>query len=182
MKFHPLEIKGAYLIDIDLKPDDRGGFARTFCKDEFRQIGHTREFVQLNQSWNTKKGTLRGMHFQNPPFKETKLVRCISGAVFDVIIDLRQDSPTFLRHVTVELSAENKRMIYIPEGLAHGFQTLEDDTQLIYHHTEYYKPGFEAAINYADPAIGIKWPLQVTGISEKDRTHPYITNTFKGLS
>jgi dTDP-4-dehydrorhamnose 3,5-epimerase len=181
MKFHPLEIKGAYLIDIDYRADERGGFARTFCKDEFGQIGHAKEFVQLNQSWNTKKGTLRGMHYQVPPFKEIKLVRCICGSVFDVIIDLRKDSPTFLKHVSVELSAKNKKMIYIPEGLAHGFQTLEDDTQLVYHHTEYYKPGFEGAIHYADPAIGIKWPIPVSTISEKDGLHPYLTQTFKGL-
>jgi dTDP-4-dehydrorhamnose 3,5-epimerase len=181
MKFHPLEIKGAYLIDIDYMADDRGGFARTFCKDEFAQIGHTKEFVQLNQSWNNKKGTLRGMHYQVLPFKEIKLVRCVRGSVYDVIIDLRKGSPTFLKSAGIELSEQNKKMLYIPEGLAHGFQTLEDDSQLVYHHTEYYKPGFEAALHHADPALGIKWPLPVTAISDRDRYHPYINTSFKGL-
>jgi dTDP-4-dehydrorhamnose 3,5-epimerase len=181
MKFHPLDIKGVYLIEIDYKSDDRGGFARTFCKEEFENIGHSREFVQLNQSWNNKTGTIRGMHYQIPPFKEIKLVRCISGSVYDVIVDLRKGSSTFLRSVTVELSEENKKMLYIPEGFAHGFQTLEDDTQLVYHHTEYYKPGFEAALHYADPALAIKWPLPVTAISDRDRAHPYLTESFKGL-
>ncbi|MES2681202.1 MAG: dTDP-4-dehydrorhamnose 3,5-epimerase family protein, partial [Bacteroidota bacterium] len=124
MKFTPQSLSGVYLVELHLLKDDRGGFARTYCKREFEQIGHKKEFVQLNQSWNTKKGTIRGMHYQVPPFSEIKLIRCVKGAVLDVVVDIRKNSPTFLQHLAVELSEDNKTMIYLPEGFAHGFQTL----------------------------------------------------------
>lgn len=181
MKFTALPLAGAYSIDLNFLQDERGGFARTFCKKEFEQIGHHKEFVQLNQSWNTKKGTVRGLHFQIPPFQEIKLIRCIKGAVMDVIVDLRKDSKTFLQHVMLELSEENKTMIYVPEGFAHGFQSLKDESELVYHHTEFYVPNAEGGIRYNDPALKINWPLPVEVISERDKNHPLLTNDYKGI-
>ena len=168
---------------IDLEPfnDERGWFARFYCKDEFEQIGHDKEWVQLNHSVTYEKGALRGMHFQKAPYKEIKMVRCIAGAVYDVIIDLRKDSETFLKWFGTELSAENKKMLYIPEGFAHGFQCLSFDCQLIYFHSEFYKPGVEGGIRYNDSLVGIEWPLDVTTISERDQSHPYLDENFKGI-
>lgn len=181
MTFNETILKGSYIIELSVIKDERGGFARTYCKKEFMQINHQKEFVQFNQSYNTIKGTLRGLHYQIPPYKEIKLVRCIKGSVFDVIVDLRNNSPTFLQHISVELSAENKRMIYIPEGFAHGFQTLEDNTELVYHHSEYYTPNADTGINYADATLKIKWPLPITKISEKDKNLTTINQSFKGI-
>lgn len=154
---------------------------RTYCKKEFVQIGFYGEWVQMNHSVSHKKGTLRGMHFQTPPFSEVKMVRCIHGAVFDVIVDVRKGSPTFLEWFGIELSAANRHMLYIPGGFAHGFQTLEDDTELIYLHSEYYVPQAENGLRYDDPALQISWPLEVTAISTRDLSHPALTNEFKGV-
>ena len=181
MKFLETPLANAYLIDLRPFQDDRGLFARTFCQREFEEIGHQKPFVQFNHSHTNTKGTLRGLHFQHPPHAEIKLIRCIKGSVFDVMVDLRKDSPTFLQHVGVELSERNMRMIYIPEGFAHGFQTLEDHCELIYHHTAYYQPGSEGGIPYNDPAIGIEWPLDPTVLSEKDQRYPVIGPAFSGL-
>ena len=181
MTFTETNLKGSYIVDLNLFTDDRGAFARTYCKRDFKEIGHNKEFVQFNQSYNTHKGTIRGMHYQIPPFKEIKLVRCIRVAVYDVIIDIRQDSPTFLPHFAVELSADNKRALYIPEGFAHGFQTLEDNTELIYHHSEYYTPNADSGLNYLDPALNIQWPATVSKISEKDKNLKLIDQSFKGI-
>ncbi len=181
MKFTALPLAGAYSVELNFLQDERGGFARTFCKKEFEAIGHLKEFVQLNQSWNTKKGTLRGLHFQIPPFQEIKLIRCIKGAVMDVIVDLRKDSPSFLQHVMLELSEENKKMIYVPEGFAHGFQSIKDNSELVYHHTEFYVPNAEGGIRYNDPALKINWPLPIEVISERDKNHPLLTNDYKGI-
>ncbi len=161
--------------------DHRGWFARTYCKKEFDEIGHSQEWVQLNHSFSTKKGTVRGMHFQLDPFTEIKMLRCIAGSVFDVIIDLRKDSSTFLQWFGTELSAQNKKMLYIPAGFAHGFQTLTDDAELIYHHTQFYTPVAEAGLRYDDKAIGIVWPMAVSEISERDNSHPLVDSTFKGI-
>lgn len=180
MIFEELKLKGAYVISLELRTDDRGGFARTFCKNEFAKIGHTKEFVQMNHSYNTHKGTIRGMHFQLPPHQEIKLIRCVKGAVVDVIVDLRKDSPTFLQHVAVEISAENKKMMYVPEDFAHGFQTLEDHSELIYHHTQFYTPSADAGVRFDDPALKINWPLPPVMVSDKDRLYPLIDNKFKG--
>ena len=182
MIFTETPLAGAFVVEPEPYRDDRGLFARTFCKNEFSKLNHTKEFVQFNHSQTLKKGTIRGMHYQLPPYSEIKLIRCIRGRVFDVIIDLRKDSPTFLKYHAVELSEQNMLSYYIPEGFAHGFQTLEDDSQLIYHHTAFYVPGHEAGIRYNDPLIGIDWPLPVTVITDKDRNHEFLTRSFKGLS
>jgi dTDP-4-dehydrorhamnose 3,5-epimerase len=181
MIFTETILKGSYEISLTPHGDSRGWFARTYCKKEFEQIGHQKEWVQLNHSFSSQKGTVRGMHFQYAPFTEIKMLRCIAGSVYDVIVDLRKDSPTFLKWFGTELSAENKKMLYIPAGFAHGFQTLTDDVELIYHHTEFYTPSAEAGIRYNDSAINIEWPLAVSEISERDTNHPLIDSTFKGL-
>jgi dTDP-4-dehydrorhamnose 3,5-epimerase len=181
MIFTPAKLSGSYVIDINPMEDERGWFARYYCKNEFKQIGHQKEWVQLNHSFTKHKSSIRGMHYQLPPFSEIKLVRCIRGIVFDVIIDLRKDSATFLQWFGVELSAENKKMIYIPEGFAHGFQTLTDECELLYHHSEFYVQGVEAGIRYDDPLIKIEWPLPAGVMSKKDSQHPYLTKSFKGV-
>jgi len=174
-------LKGSYVLRLEPIEDERGWCARTYCKNDFLAIGHTKEWVQMNHSFTKQMGTIRGMHYQRPPYGEIKLVRCIAGSVFDVIIDLRSNSETFLQYFGIELSATNKKMIYIPEGFAHGFQTLSNDAELIYHHSQFYLPGVEAGLKYNEPAIKINWPLEITSISEKDNSHPFIDANFKGL-
>lgn len=181
MKFIQTHLKGAYVIDLEPFRDERGYFVRTFCKNEFSAIGHLKEFVQFNHSMTRQKGTLRGMHYQVQPSAEIKLIRCISGEVFDVIIDIRKDSPTFLQHFDITLSDENLKMIYVPEGFAHGFQTLADNSEMIYHHTAYYNPSDERGLRFNDPALGISWPLDPENITEKDNNYPLINNNFKGI-
>lgn len=180
MKFIPTILNGSFTIQLDPINDERGWFARYFCKKEFSTIGHNKEWVQMNHSFSLKKGTLRGMHFQKPPYSEIKLVRCIQGSVFDVIIDLRKDSPTFLKWFGAELSAENKLMMYIPEGFAHGFQTLEDNSGLLYMHTAYYSPEAEDGLRYNDPQVNISWPLEISEISMRDNNHDLLEK-FNGL-
>ncbi|MEM6630058.1 MAG: dTDP-4-dehydrorhamnose 3,5-epimerase [Bacteroidota bacterium] len=182
MKFIPLKLSGAYIIELNPFQDERGLFARTFCQREFEAISHTKSFVQINHSETSSKGIIRGMHFQIPPFGEVKLIRCVRGKIVDVLLDLRKDSPTFLQHEMVELSESNRRMVYIPEGFAHGFQSLSSDVIMIYHHTEYYAPEFERGLRYNDPRLNIQWPLAPTTISSRDQTHPLLTDNFQGLS
>lgn len=181
MIFTETPLKGSYTIDIELVGDERGWFARTFCENEFKKIGHNTNWVQLNHSFTKNKGTVRGMHFQIYPYSEIKLVRCISGAVYDVIIDLRKDSDSFLKYFGIELSSANKKMIYIPKGFAHGFQTLTDNCELLYHHSTFYTPNSEAGIKYNDPKLNINWPTQITSLSERDNSHLLINQNFKGL-
>ncbi len=181
MVFTETNLKGSFTIELEPFTDERGWFARYFCKNEFASIGHTKEWVQMNHSFTSRKGSLRGMHFQLSPFSEIKLVYCISGSVFDVIVDLRKNSKTFLQWFGAELSASNRRMMYIPDGFAHGFQCLEDNCGLLYHHTEYYQPNVEGGIKYNDPELNIQWPLDVTTISARDMTHPYLDKNFKGI-
>jgi dTDP-4-dehydrorhamnose 3,5-epimerase len=181
MIFTETKLSGSYITELEPVTDERGWFARYFCMNEFSQIGHTNEWRQMNHSCTYKKGSLRGMHYQLPPFSEIKLVRCIAGNVFDVIVDLRRDSKTFLQWFGAELSAKNKKMMYIPEGFAHSFQCLTDNCELLYHHTECYKPEAEAGIKYDDPRINIEWALPVTVISERDQSHPYLSEDFKGI-
>jgi dTDP-4-dehydrorhamnose 3,5-epimerase len=181
MTFTQTALKGSYIISLKPFSDERGWFARTYCKNEFAAIGHDKEWVQMNHSFTAEKGTVRGMHFQHPPFSEIKMVRCIAGAVLDVIVDIRNGSPTFLQQVSVELSAANKQMIYIPAGFAHGFQTLADDTELIYHHSEYYQPGVEGGLRYNNKILNIQWPLPVINVSERDNNHPLLDGNFKGV-
>jgi dTDP-4-dehydrorhamnose 3,5-epimerase len=182
MKFNSLPVNGAFIIEPEPFKDTRGQFARIFCKEEFKDIRFSEEIAQINHSINVKKGALRGMHYQNPPQAETRIVKCIRGKVFDVIIDVRKNSSTFLIWHGEILSAENVRMMYIPKGFAHGFQVLDPNSELIYFHSGYYDPSLEAAIRYCDPKIGIKWPLNVSEISEKDASHPLIDNDFEGIS
>jgi dTDP-4-dehydrorhamnose 3,5-epimerase len=182
MNFIETPLKGSYVVELNPFSDERGWFARTYCKNEFATIGHTKEWVQLNHSVSYKKGTIRGMHYQLQPFAETKMVRCIAGTVFDVIVDIRANSPTFLQWYSIELSAKNKKMIYIPEGFAHGFQTLTDNAELIYHHTSFYAPDIEKGVSYNDNAIGIDWQLPVSEISERDSNHPPIDFNFNGVT
>jgi dTDP-4-dehydrorhamnose 3,5-epimerase len=181
MIFNPTSLAGSYIIDLEPRSDERGWFTRYYCKEEFHTIGHTKEWVQMNHSATGKKGSIRGMHFQLYPYKEIKMLRCIAGSVYDVIIDLRKDSATFLQWIGVELSAANKKMLYIPEGFAHGFQCLEDNCELLYHHSEFYQPGAEAGIRYDDPLVNIQWPLPLTVISSRDEQHLYLDENFKGI-
>ena len=181
MIFNETPLMGSYIIELNPYKDERGWFARTYCKNEFETIGHDKEWVQLNHSFTKHKGTVRGMHYQLPPFSEIKMVRCIAGAVYDVIVDLRKDSETFLKWFGADLSAENKKMIYIPEGFAHGFQALTDDCELIYHHSQFYMPGVEGGLKYDEPKVNIKWPLAITNISQRDNTHPFLDIHFKGI-
>lgn len=174
MKFIPTEFSGLYVIELDAVIDDRGIFARTYCKEDFSKINFHKEFVQMNFSLNKKKGTLRGLHYQVAPCEETKLIRCSSGKIFDVAIDLRKESLTYLKWFGVVLSKENLKMILIPEGFAHGFITLEDDSELIYHHTQYYNPSAERGIRYDDKTLNIKWPVEIEIISNKDSNYPFI--------
>lgn len=182
MIFRETPLKDAFVIDLEPFQDQRGLFARTFCKRDFEEIGHDKEFVQFNHSETRTKGSIRGIHYQKPPFAEVKLIRCVKGKVFDILVDIRKDSPSFLQWYGLELSAENKRMIYIPEGFAHGFQTLEEDTHLIYHHTAFYTPGHEGGILFNDPRIGVEWPLEVTIMSEKDQKYPLLDDSFEGIA
>ncbi|HUB16425.1 MAG TPA: dTDP-4-dehydrorhamnose 3,5-epimerase [Acetobacteraceae bacterium] len=170
MIFIETELAGAFIVDLARHEDNRGFFARAFCQHEFEAHGLKPVVAQANIGSNRLRGTIRGMHFQFPPAAETKFVRCVRGAVLDIIVDLRPESPTYLRHTTVELSARNQRGIYIPERFAHGYQTLEDETDTLYMVGEFYTPGVEGGLRYDDPALGLSWPLPVDVISEKDRT------------
>jgi dTDP-4-dehydrorhamnose 3,5-epimerase len=168
MRFTPTKLAGAYIIEPQPHADSRGLFARTFCANEFRAQGLVDVFVQCNTSWNVSKGTLRGLHFQLSPSSEVKLVRCTAGALWDVIVDLRPQSATYLQYVAVELTAGNRLALYIPEMFAHGFQTLEEGTEVFYQMSQFYAPKLARGIRYDDPKIGIKWPLPVTSISDLD--------------
>lgn len=181
MIFTPTPLAGSYIIELEPFTDERGWFARYFCKNEFSKIGHNKEWVQMNHSFTEHKGTIRGMHYQLDPHKEIKMLRCIAGSVYDVIIDLRQNSATFLQWFGTELSATNKRMLYIPEGFAHGFQSLTDNCELLYHHSAFYTPQAEAGIRYNDERINIKWPLPVTAVSARDSNHVFLNQNFKGI-
>ncbi|MFW6219030.1 MAG: dTDP-4-dehydrorhamnose 3,5-epimerase [Bacteroidota bacterium] len=180
MKFTELELKGAYLIEIQKIEDDRGFFGRSWCHNEFQEHGLNPNIKQINTSLTKKKGTIRGMHYQVDPYQETKFVRCTSGRIFDVIIDLRPESPTFMQWSGNELSSDNYRMVYVPGNFAHGFISLEDDSEIYYPVTEFYTPGAERGIRFDDPAFNIKWPVPVSVVSEKDSNHPpFDLNTFQ---
>jgi dTDP-4-dehydrorhamnose 3,5-epimerase len=172
MRFTETPLAGAYLIEPELLEDERGFFARTFCAREFSEHGLQPVVAQSNLSFNHSKGTLRGMHYQVAPAEEAKLVRCTSGAILDVIIDLRPDSPTYLSHFGAELSAGNRTALYVPELFAHGYQTLADDTEVLYQVSEFYTPGSEQGLRHDDTAFDIDWPLAVSVISEKDSSWP----------
>jgi dTDP-4-dehydrorhamnose 3,5-epimerase len=166
--FTHTELPGAFVIDLERREDERGFFARAWCMDEFGDHALSTRVVQCNIAFNRTRGTLRGMHFQEPPHAEVKLVRCSRGAIYDVIIDLRPESPTYMQWIGVELTEQNGRMLYVPEGFAHGYQTLADDTETFYQVSEFYAPQAEGGVRWDDPAFGIEWPLEVSVISEKD--------------
>ena len=172
MKFTETPLKGAYVIELEKRGDDRGWFARFFCEREFKQHGLNYHIVQANNSTSKYKGTLRGMHYQLAPKAEDKIIRCLRGALFDAIVDLRHDSPTFLKHFSIELTAENRTMIYVPKGFAHGFMTIEPDTEAFYLVTEFYAPESERGLRYNDPKVGIRWPMEPVVISDKDKNQP----------
>ena len=172
MRFTETPLKGAFVVEVEAQTDARGSFARTFCAREFRNKGLGESFVQCNISWNAQRGTIRGMHYQLAPSCEVKLVRCTTGALWDVIVDLREKSPTHLQSFGIELSARNRKALYIPEMFAHGFQTLEDGTEVFYQMSEFYSPDRSTGLRYDDPKIGIEWPMPVTSISEKDLQWP----------
>ena len=169
------KLKGSYIIDIDQIVDERGFFARSFDEEIFSNLGLSSNFVQCNISFNKKKGTLRGLHFQEKPNSESKLVRCTKGKVFEVLVDIRPDSSTYRKWVSVILSSENRKMIFVPDGFALGFQTLEDDTELFYQMSQYYEPNSSRGIIWNDPCLKIPWPLNPTIISKKDQTLPLLS-------
>lgn len=176
MIFEETKLRGAFLVGLERREDSRGFFARTWCANEFADQGLTTEVVQANVSFNPRQGTLRGMHFQHAPHAETKLVRCTSGAIYDVIIDLRPESETYKQWLGVELTADNRRALFVPEGFAHGYQTLAPDSEVFYQVSEYYTPGAEGGVRWDDPAFGIEWPDPDDAfLSEKDRSWPDFT-------
>lgn len=172
MKFTETPLQGAYLIELTPIPDSRGLFARAFCRHEFEEHGLDPNVSQCNISYNVRRGTLRGMHFQSSPHQETKLVRCTIGAVYDAIIDLRPDSPTFCKWYGVELSPQNRLMLYVPKGFAHGYQTLTEGSEVFYQVSDFYHSGSDDGVRWNDPAFSIHWPIEVAVISEKDRAFP----------
>jgi dTDP-4-dehydrorhamnose 3,5-epimerase len=173
-------VHGAHLIDLERRGDERGFFARFFCEREFGDAGLKNHFVQINNSLTAKSGTLRGMHYQLPPSAEVKVVRCVRGALFDVVLDLRPDSPSFGRWFGAELTAENRTMMYVPEGCAHGFVTLQDDTEALYLVSAFYGPDEERGIRFDDPRFAIAWPISPTEVSAKDRVWPDFDPDFHG--
>lgn len=181
MKFNPTPLAGAHTIELERRGDDRGFFARFFCQREFADAGLETRFVQINTSLTGKAGTLRGLHYQLPPAAEVKVVRCLKGALFDVIVDLRPDSPTYRKWFGAELTAENRVMMYVPRGFAHAFVTLTPDTEALYLVSAFYSPDDERGVRWNDPAIGIDWPVAPVEISEKDRTWPDLEAGFHGL-
>jgi dTDP-4-dehydrorhamnose 3,5-epimerase len=170
--FTETPLPGAYVVDPEPTEDARGLFARTWCRREFEACGLETRIAQCSTSFNKRKGTLRGMHYQVPPAAEAKIIRCIRGSLYDVIIDLRPDSPTFTRHFAVVLTADNRKVLYVPAGFAHGFQTLEDGTEVFYQISEFYSPDHGRGVRWDDPAFGIRWPEGERIIVERDRSYP----------
>jgi len=175
MIFTETKLAGAFILDLEKRGDHRGFFARTFCAKEFEEHGLRTSFVQANMSKSLEKHTLRGMHYQVDGAEEAKLIRCTKGRILDVIIDLRRDSPTYCEHIAVELTAENFKQLYVPEGFAHGFLTLEEDIEVTYLVSEFYTPGKEKGVRWNDPAFKIDWPVDSPILSEKDAEHPDYT-------
>jgi dTDP-4-dehydrorhamnose 3,5-epimerase len=172
MIFTETELSGAFLIEPERRQDDRGFFARTWCQQEFEAHGLGTQWVQCNLSFNKQKGVLRGMHYQIAPYAETKLIRCTMGTIYDVIIDLRPESPTFRQWLAVELTADDRRMLFIPAGFAHGFQTLADETEVFYQMSQFYAPEYARGVRWDDPAFKVSWPAEQRIISERDRGFP----------
>jgi dTDP-4-dehydrorhamnose 3,5-epimerase len=174
MRFTAMPLSGAYLIQLEPRIDSRGTFSRAFCAREFAAQGLTESFVQANLSTNLRAGIVRGLHFQNAPHGEAKLVQCVKGSVYDVIVDIRRESATYLRWTGVELSDSNGLTIYVPAGFAHGYQTLDDGANVLYLVSEFYTPEAEGGLRYNDPKLAIKWPVAVSDVSEKDSRWPLL--------
>lgn len=174
-------IAGAWVVESGAFRDDRGAFSRLFCLHELDAVVGQRAIVQINHSRTHNIGAVRGLHYQNAPHAEMKIVRCLKGRVFDVAVDLRQNSPTFKQWLAVELTPDNHQAFVIPEGCAHGFQVLERDSELLYLHTAFYNPEAEGAVRFDDPGIGVEWPLPPTDLSARDLNHPLLTADFTGL-
>jgi dTDP-4-dehydrorhamnose 3,5-epimerase len=172
MIFNETKLKGAYVIDIEQRQDERGFFARSWCRREFEAHGLNPQLVQCNISFNARIGTMRGMHYQVKPCEEAKLIRCTTGSIYDVIVDIRLDSPSFKQYLGIVLTPGNYKMLYVPEGFAHGFLTLEDNTEVFYQMSEFYAPDHAEGFRWNDPAFGIKWPSNVQVISERDKSYP----------
>ncbi len=180
-RFNECPLAGVHTIKRILIEDTRGFFSRFFCTEEFRELGLQRPIAQMNHTLTVSKGAIRGLHYQNPPYAEAKIVNCLSGKVFDVAVDVRRGSPTFLKWHGEILSAENKTGLYIPEGFAHGFQALTENCELLYLHSAFYRSSAENGLNVADPRLGINWPLVLTDCSDRDRNIPMIENFFAGV-
>jgi dTDP-4-dehydrorhamnose 3,5-epimerase len=174
-------ISGVCKIESTVFQDDRGAFSRLFCLQELKVILGHRVIAQINHSMTRSVGSIRGLHYQSPPHAEMKIIRCLKGRIFDVAVDLRQGSPTFLQWTAIELTPENRFAFVIPEGCAHGFQVLEEGSELLYLHTAFYTPGAEGAVRFDDPKIGVDWPLLPTDLSTRDRSHPHLEENFKGI-
>jgi dTDP-4-dehydrorhamnose 3,5-epimerase len=180
MKFEKTRLEGAYIIESDVHQDERGSFTRSYCRNEFAREGLPIEFVQFNVSLNHRRGTLRGMHYQDAPYPEGKLVRCTWGAIYDVFIDLRSNSPTYCQWIGLELSEANARAVYIPQGFAHGFQTMSDNAQVTYQMTEFYRQDLARGVRWSDPAFGIRWPIPDPVMSARDASFPiFVPSTLK---
>ncbi|MFH0976234.1 MAG: dTDP-4-dehydrorhamnose 3,5-epimerase [Spirochaetota bacterium] len=181
MKFNKTKLENLFVIELTPFKDERGMFSRLFCKKELESLNLTKEIVQINQSLTKKIGAIRGLHFQYPPKSEIKIIKCIRGEVFDVAIDIRKNSPTFLQWHGEILSEDNMKSYFLPEGFAHGFQVLKENSELLYLHTEFYDPKYEGGLNYNDPVLNINWPLTVSEVSKKDESFPLIDNNFTGV-
>lgn len=175
------KLQGLYFICPKPKIDDRGYFERLFCIDEFKELGLNKHIININHSFTKKIGTVRGLHFQHPPFQEIKIIICLKGSVYDVAVDIRANSPTFLQWHGETLQESSRNMMLIPEGFAHGFQTLEDNVELLYLHTNFYSKQYESGLNYKDPALNISWSLSVTDVSERDKNYDFLSIDFKGI-
>lgn len=182
MQINDTKLAGVFTIIGKKLSDERGSFSRLFCVQDLKPVIGDRSIVQVNHSLTCNIGAVRGLHYQNPPFSEMKIIRCLKGKVFDVVVDLRQGSPTFLQWNAVELSREGNNAVVIPEGCAHGFQVLEEDSELLYLHTAPYTPSSEGALRFDDPKISVKWPLPLTEISERDKSHTLLNESYKGIS
>lgn len=181
IKIDEVEIGGVKVVHSTHNEDTRGSFARWFCTRELADVLEGRQIVQINYSRTKPVGAVRGLHFQNSPNAEMKLIRCLRGRVFDVVVDLRADSPTFLCWHAEELSADNARMVVIPEGFAHGFQVIEPDSELLYLHTAHYAPSAESGLRFDDPRLAIRWPREVTELSVRDKNHPLLNSYYRGI-
>jgi dTDP-4-dehydrorhamnose 3,5-epimerase len=174
LKFNSTGIKGLYVIELNSFEDNRGEFSRLFCLNEFRQVGFKKNIVNINYSKTLNIGDVRGMHYQEYPYPEEKIVKCINGSIFDVAVDMRISSSTYLQYFGIELTKENNKMLYVPEGFAHGFQALSNNAEIIYFNTQFYHPESECGVNILDPAVDIKWPLKVENQSDKDKKIKFI--------